>query len=71
VQRAARNIRKVLDSVASNNEATAIEVMRAVEQVSDELLRQRLLKAIHHLNQDAAELRALRDEVAGAAIRLA
>lgn len=71
MQRAARNIRKVLDSVASNNEATAIEVMRAVEQVSDELLRQRLLKAIHHLNQDAAELRALRDEVAGAAIRLA
>lgn len=71
MQRAARNIRKVLDSVAGNNEATAIEVMRAVEQVSDELLRQRLLKAIHHLNQDAAELRALRDEVAGAAIRLA
>jgi hypothetical protein len=71
VQRAARNIRKVLDSVASNNEATAIEVMRAVEQVPDELLRQRLLKAIHHLNQDAAELRALRDEVTGADIRLA
>lgn len=71
MQRAARNIRKVLDSVASNNEATAIEVMRAVEQVSDELLRQRLLKAIHHLNQDAAELRALRDEIVGAAIRLA
>ncbi|AMO76211.1 hypothetical protein SAMN05216577_108145 [Pseudomonas citronellolis] len=71
MQRAARNIRKVLDSVASNNEATAIEVMRAVEQVPDELLRQRLLKAIHHLNQDAAELRALRDEVTGADIRLA
>nr|WP_178132327.1 MULTISPECIES: hypothetical protein [Pseudomonas] len=60
-----------MDSVASNNEATAIEVMRAVEQVPDELLRQRLLKAIHHLNQDAAELRALRDEVTGADIRLA
>jgi hypothetical protein len=45
--------------------------MRAVEQVPDELLRQRLLKAIHHLNQDAAELRALRDEVTGADIRLA
>jgi len=71
VQRATRNIRKVLDSVASNNEATAIEVMRAVEQVPDELLRQRLLKAIHQLNQDAAELRALRDDVSGAAIRLA
>ncbi|MDF3936194.1 hypothetical protein [Pseudomonas citronellolis] len=71
MQRATRNIRKVLDSVASNNEATAIEVMRAVEQVPDELLRQRLLKAIHQLNQDAAELRALRDDVSGAAIRLA
>ncbi len=61
---ATRSLRKTLDAVASNNEATALEVMRAVEQVQDDLLRQRLLKAIHHLNQDAAELRALREEVA-------
>lgn len=61
---ATRSLRKTLDAVASNNEATALEVMRAVEQVQDDLLRQKLLKSIHHLNQDAAELRALREEVA-------
>lgn len=71
MQRPARNIRKLLDAVASHNESTALEVMRAAEQVRDDLLRQRLLNAIHHLHQDAAELRALRDEVAAAAIRLA
>lgn len=60
---ATRSLRKILDSVASNNEATALEVMRAVDQVQDDLLRQKLLHAIHHLNQDAADLRALREEV--------
>ncbi|CDF84518.1 hypothetical protein ACA097_24760 [Pseudomonas sp. QL9] len=71
MQRPPRNIRKLLDAVASHNETTALEVMRAVDQVRDELLRQRLLNAIHDLHQDAAELRSLRDEVSGAAIRLA
>ena len=61
---ATRSLRKTLDAVAANNEATALEVMRAVEQVQDDLLRQKLLKSIHHLNQDAADLRALREDVA-------
>ncbi|MCJ1883690.1 hypothetical protein LNN38_02405 [Pseudomonas sp. LA21] len=60
---ATRSLRKTLDAVAANNEATALEVMRAVDQVQDDLLRQKLLKSIHHLNQDAAELRALREEI--------
>ncbi|MFR0691053.1 hypothetical protein ACLUTX_16765 [Enterobacterales bacterium AE_CKDN230030158-1A_HGKHYDSX7] len=61
---ATRSLRKTLDAVAANNEATALEVMRAVEQVQDDLLRQKLLKSIHQLNQDAADLRALREDVA-------
>lgn len=68
---ATRSLRKTLDAVATNNEATALEVMRAVDQVQDDLLRQKLLKAIHHLNQDAAELRALREEVSAPATRRA
>lgn len=60
---ATRSLRKTLDAVATNNEATALEVMRAVDQVKDDLLRQKLLNAIHYLNQDAAELRALREEI--------
>ncbi|MFV3306197.1 hypothetical protein ACNFBT_13030 [Pseudomonas sp. NY15181] len=60
---ATRSLRKTLDAVASNNEATALEIMRAVDQVQDDLLRQKLLKAIHHLNQDATDLRALREEI--------
>ncbi|MEP9318550.1 hypothetical protein ABKS89_15540 [Pseudomonas sp. LABIM340] len=60
---ATRSLRKTLDAVAANNEATALEVMRAVEQVQDDLLRQKLLKSIHHLNQDAADLRALREDI--------
>jgi len=63
VHHATRSLRKTLDAVAANNEATALEVMRAVEQVQDDLLRQKLLKSIHHLNQDAADLRALREEI--------
>ncbi|WP_370600133.1 hypothetical protein [Pseudomonas nitroreducens] len=58
-----RSLRKTLDSVAANNEATALEIMRAVDQVQDDLLRQKLLKAIHQLNQDATDLRALREEI--------
>ncbi|MBB4867924.1 hypothetical protein HNP46_006843 [Pseudomonas nitritireducens] len=68
---ATRSLRKTLDAVAANNEATALEVMRAVEQVQDDLLRQKLLKSIYHLNQDAADLRALREEIASPLTRRA
>jgi hypothetical protein len=43
-------MRKLLDSVATNNEVAALDVMRAVEQLQDEVLRQRLLNLIHKLN---------------------
>lgn len=69
--RATRNLRKTLDSVAQNNELAAFEMMRAVEQLSDELLRQRLLNTIHRLNQDAYELREARDTVHSVAVKLA
>ena len=68
---ATRSLRKTLDAVATNNEATALEVMRAVEQVQDDLLRQKLLKSIHQLNQDAADLRALREDIASPLTRRA
>ncbi|MFB8828703.1 hypothetical protein ACE0DR_03610 [Azotobacter sp. CWF10] len=71
MSRVVRNIRKTLDSVAANNEAAAIEVMRAIEQLDNELLRQRLLKVVHDLNQDAGELHALRHVVPEQKIRRA
>jgi hypothetical protein len=64
-------LRKLLDSVASNNEAAALDVMRASEQLKDEVLRQRLLNLIHRLNQDAIDLRMARDEIQGGVIKLA
>lgn len=36
-------MRKLLDSVATNNEVAALDMMRAAEQLQDEVLRQRLL----------------------------
>ena len=39
--RATRNLRKTLDSVADNNETAAFDLMRAVEKLGDEVLRQR------------------------------
>ncbi|RJG09293.1 hypothetical protein D3879_22805 [Pseudomonas cavernicola] len=71
MSRPARNLRKTLDSVAANNEAAAIEVMRAIDQLGDELLRQRLLNVVHRLNQDSGELRLTRDEVQGVSFKLA
>jgi len=71
MDRPSRSMRKLLDSVASNNEATALDVMRATEQLQDEVLRQRLLNLIHRLNQDASDLRMARDEIQGRAIKLA
>jgi hypothetical protein len=64
-------MRKLLDSVATNNEIAALDVMRAAEQFEDELLRQRLLNLIHRLNQDAHDLRLARDDIQGGAIKLA
>lgn len=69
--RSTRNLRKTLDAVAANNEAAALDVMRAVDQLGDELMRQRLLGLVHRLNQDASDLRRARDDVSGASIRLA
>jgi len=64
-------MRKLLDSVATNNEVAALDMMRAAEQLQDEVLRQRLLNMIHRLNQDAMDLRAARDDIQGGAIKLA
>ncbi len=71
VTRATRNLRKTLDSVAENNETAAFDLMRAVEKLGDEVLRQRLLNTIHRLNQDAHELREARDSVEQVSVRLA
>lgn len=71
MNRPSRSMRKLLDSVAANNEAAALDVMRAAEQLKDEVLRQRLLNLIHRLNQDATDLRIARDEIQGGAIKLA
>jgi hypothetical protein len=62
-------MRKLLDSVASNNESAALDIMRAAEQLKDELLRQRLLNLIHQLNQDACDLRLARDDIPGGTIK--
>lgn len=71
MNRPSRSMRKLLDSVATNNEVAALDMMRAVEQIKDEVLRQRLLNMIHRLNQDAIDLRMARDDIQGGAIRLA
>lgn len=71
MSRATRTICKTLDLVAANNEAAAIAVMRAAERIGDELLRQQLLNVIHRLNQDAAQLRLTREEIAGQGLRRA
>ena len=68
---ATRNLRKILDSVAENNETAAFDLMRAVEKLNDEVLRQRLLNTIHRLNQDAYELREARDAVEQVSVKLA
>ena len=71
MNRPSRSMRKLLDSVATNNEGAAFDVMRAAEQLQDEVLRQRLLNLIHQLNQDANDLRVARDNIQGGAIKLA
>ena len=71
MNRPSRSMRKLLDSVATNNEVAALDVMRAAEQLQDEVLRQRLLHLIHRLNQDAHDLRMARDDIQGGAIKFA
>ena len=71
MNRPSRSMRKLLDSVASNNENVALDIMRAAEQLKDELLRQRLLNLIHQLNQDACDLRLARDDIPGGTIKFA
>ncbi|MHC8366839.1 hypothetical protein ACYZT9_13460 [Pseudomonas sp. ZT5P21] len=71
MNRSSRSLRKLLDSVATNNEHAALDVMRAAEQLTDEVLRQRLLNLIHRLNQDADDLRLARDDIQGGAIKFA
>jgi len=65
VSQSVRSFRKTLDSVAADNESAAIEMMRAVDQVGDQVLRQRLLNVVHRLNRDAEKLRAIRDDMPG------
>jgi hypothetical protein len=71
MNRPSRSMRKLLDAVATNNEVAALDMMRAAEQLQDEVLRQRLLNMIHRLNQDAIDLRTARDDIQGGAIKLA
>jgi hypothetical protein len=61
LSRTVRTTRKTIDVIASHNEDAALAVMRAAERMSDELLKQQLFNVIHRLNQDAAELRLLRE----------
>ncbi|PYC24460.1 hypothetical protein DMO17_10285 [Aquipseudomonas alcaligenes] len=61
--RATRTLRKTLDLVASHNEDAALAVMRAAERTGDEVLRQQLLNVIHRLNQDACDLRSVREQL--------
>ena len=58
-----RNVRKTLDTIAEHNEDAALALMRAAERTGDEVLRQQMLRVIHRLNQDAVDLRILRDDV--------
>ncbi len=61
--RTLKNFRKTLDSVAMNNEDAAIAVMRAADRIGDQALKQQLFNVIQRMNQDAAELRVVRDHV--------
>ncbi|WPC05954.1 hypothetical protein ACSX1C_11390 [Pseudomonas sp. MBLB4123] len=71
MSRATRHICKTLDLVAANNEAATIVVMRAAERLGDELLKQQLFNVIQRMNQDAAQLQLIRDEIAGQGLRRA
>lgn len=59
-----RSMRKTIDLVAYHNEDAALAVMRAAERTGDELLKQQLFTVIQRLNQDATELRLVRENLA-------
>jgi hypothetical protein len=59
----ARRIRKTLDVVAFHNERAALAVMKAAERTECDILRGQLLSVIHSLNQDAADLRQVRENL--------
>ncbi len=61
--RTVRNFRKTLDAVAMNNEDAALAVMRAADRIGDAVLKEQLFNVIQRMNQDAAELRLVRDHV--------
>ena len=63
MSRTSRMQRKAIDLIADHNEHAALIVMRAAERISDDVLRQQLFKVIHRLNQDASELRLLRESL--------
>ncbi|WP_439861036.1 hypothetical protein [Pseudomonas sp. MBLB4136] len=71
MSRTTRTLCKTLDMVAANNEAGTVTVMRAAERLGDEVLRQQLLNLIQRMNQDAAQLRLARDEIAGQGLKRA
>lgn len=61
--RATRNIRKTLDLVANHNEDAALALMRTADRTSDQVLQQQLFNLIHRLNQDACDLRSVREHL--------
>lgn len=61
--RAVRDCRKLLDTIAMNNEDAAIAVMKAAERIGDAHLKQQLLEIIQRMHQDAADLRTLRQRI--------
>ncbi|PTS82666.1 hypothetical protein DBR00_16210 [Pseudomonas sp. HMWF032] len=66
-----RNTRKTLTAIADHNEDAAIALMRAAERTGDEVLRHQMLRVIHRLNQDAIDLRSLRDDAQSSVRKLA
>ncbi|WP_081482986.1 MULTISPECIES: hypothetical protein [Pseudomonadota] len=57
--------RRTLDTVAANNETAALDIMRAIDDIRDSGLRDRLLKAAYRLNVDAEALREARRKLGG------
>jgi hypothetical protein len=66
-----RNARKTLTTIAEHNEDAAIALMRAAERTGDQVLRQQMLRVIHQLNEDALDLRSIRDDSMSSSRKLA
>lgn len=65
MSRTTRHICRTLDQVASNSEDATIAIMRAAENLTDQVLKQQLFNIIHQMNVDANQLRFTREEIAG------